>query len=179
MNFDIAENYQLTLKTSGFDIAFGDGLKRIVRLAQAVLTGKGIDIGSAFFHEHREPLPGAHPVDPAIPNTGSATDLSRFAAGAMDFVFCSHTLEHVDNPELACLEARRVLKRGGRYFLYLPFPGHPHWDPAVSKDVRYEHKWQPDPLNVGRLLLITGFSVWYMETAKDDLWSFVAIGEKQ
>jgi len=52
-----------------------------------------------------------------------------------DFVYCSHVLEHVNSPEMACKEIMRVGKRG---FIETPGPGKDLWlnSAQISK-----HKW--------------------------------------
>lgn len=49
-----------------------------------------------------------------------AADLSQFADCGMDFVFSSHTLEHIEDHLRALLEWWRVIKVGGHLVLYLP-----------------------------------------------------------
>lgn len=49
-----------------------------------------------------------------------AEDLSMFASQSMDFVFSSHTLEHLDDDLKALKEWWRVLKPKGHLTLYLP-----------------------------------------------------------
>jgi len=52
----------------------------------------------------------------------------------IDFVLCSHVLEHVNNPSIACNELQRIARRG-----YVETP-------AYGKDILigtgYMHKWQ-------------------------------------
>jgi ADP-heptose:LPS heptosyltransferase/predicted SAM-dependent methyltransferase len=49
-----------------------------------------------------------------------ATDLSLFSSKSMDFVFSSHLLEHIKEPEKALAEWWRVIRTGGYLVLYLP-----------------------------------------------------------
>jgi len=49
-----------------------------------------------------------------------ATDLSTIADGAYDFVFASHSLEHIANPLKALCEWRRVVSDTGYLVLILP-----------------------------------------------------------
>jgi SAM-dependent methyltransferase len=43
--------------------------------------------------------------------------------GEVDLVWCSEVLEHIPDAEHALLESRRVLRRGGRLLLTVPFHG--------------------------------------------------------
>lgn len=187
LNFVIGSDYRLNLQNpvgvddlSSADAGrMGDGLWNVYRLARRWCKGRGLDIGPTFYgNDPRSGFPGADAVDPAIPGSGEAEDLSLYGTGTQDFVFSSHTLEHVSDPEQACRETFRVLKSGGVHFLYLPFPGHSHWDPQLCPGARAEHKWQPDPTSVSRLLLMAGFRIEYCEHSPDNLFSFVVIARK-
>jgi len=108
------------------------------------LRGKGLDIGAGDF----KVLPHAISVDnmnhaqfgfstrPDI--TSDAEDLSVFSDGCMDFVYSSHTLEHVVDPVKALKEWLRVVKVGGYLVLYLP---HKLYYPNVGeKGANPDHK---------------------------------------
>lgn len=72
-----------------------------------------------------------------------------FADREFDFVYCSHVLEHTENPETACRELMRVAKRG-----YIEMP-------TKGKDVFFDtarvsrHRWSADILN--RCLVLTEY----------------------
>jgi len=51
---------------------------------------------------------------------GDSHYLGKLDDEQFDFVYSSHLLEHLDNPELAILNWWRVLKPGGYLILYLP-----------------------------------------------------------
>lgn len=160
----------------------GSGLRWIYRLAIKFCKGKGLDVGPCGVNADGSEyvgFPGAIPVDIRLPGSGSAMDLSKYEDGSMDYVFSSHCLEHVTDPEKAFEEFYRVLKPGGVAFVYLPAPGHPNWDPNNNKAVRKEHPWQPTPDTVGRLMLMADFRVEYLEREPDVCSSFVAIGRKR
>lgn len=77
------------------------------------LTGDGIDIGCG--------------VDPILPNVdcfdllqGDANFISRFVHKKYDFVFSSHTLEHMAEPYLAIQEWFSLLKPGGYLIVTVP-----------------------------------------------------------
>ena len=100
--------------------------KKIVWEATPYLRGRGLDIGAGDF----KVLPHAISVDnfhhaafgfnmkPDI--TAEADKLDMFAAQCMDFVYSSHTLEHIIDYAAALKEWWRVLKVGGYLVLYLP-----------------------------------------------------------
>ena len=71
-----------------------------------------------------------------------AAKLDMFASQSMDFVFSSHTLEHLDDDRKALREWWRVIKPGGHLVLYLPhadyYPqvGQPGANPDHKRDYR-------------------------------------------
>jgi SAM-dependent methyltransferase len=58
-----------------------------------------------------------------------------FADGEFDFVYCSHVLEHVEDPERACRELMRVGRRG---YLETPTLGKDVWLNAAKIS---NHRW--------------------------------------
>ena len=62
----------------------------------------------------------------------------QFADGTFDIVVCNAILEHVEDPQRAIRELRRVLKIGGRIWVEVPFlfPYHPapedYWRVTLS-----------------------------------------------
>jgi len=90
--------------------------------------GRGLDIGAgafkAFPHfisvdnmHHAQEFGWNYKPDIVIED---ACKLDAFASQSMDFVFSSHTLEHIQDAEKALREWWRVLKPGGYLVLYLP-----------------------------------------------------------
>ncbi len=112
--------------------------------------GKGLDLGCGPFkafphfigvdngHHAREfgwqMRPDVH-VD-------TVEDLGLFASESMDFVFSSHTLEHINDTLATLKEWYRVVKPGGYLVLYLPhadlYPniGQPGANPDHKQDFR-------------------------------------------
>ncbi len=114
--------------------------------------GKGLDLGCGPFkafphfigvdngHHAREfgwqMRPDVH-VD-------TVEDLGLFASESMDFVFSSHTLEHLPDPGAALKEWARVVRPGGHLVLYVPdedqYPkvGEPGANPDHKWNVNYD-----------------------------------------
>lgn len=73
-----------------------------------------------------------------------ATHLRLFADQSLDFVFSSHLLEHMADPQAALAEWCRVIKDDGHLILYLPdedeYPkvGEPGANPDHKWNVNYE-----------------------------------------
>jgi hypothetical protein len=70
-----------------------------------------------------------------VPNFVLTPDIYRlpFKDGEFEHVLCSHTIEHVDDPDAFWAELNRV---GKQVTLILP----PLWDPAAALNI-FEHKW--------------------------------------
>ena len=156
-----------------------NGINPVYFLARKMCQGTGIDIGGSIGGRlDQSILGGAAIADPAIPGTGSATDLSKWGNSSVDYVVSSHCLEHVDEPERCMKEVFRVLKPGGIAFFYLPHHTHVGWNPKLLEEVRPAHKWQPDAFGMGRLFLLIGLEVILLEQDCDDWDGFLAIGRK-
>ncbi len=152
------------------------GLANCYRLAACYYQGSGLDVGAAYFRANaHNGFPGATPVDISIPGSGDAEKLNQ-CGDTQDYVIASHILEHLDNPEKAIAEAFRVLREGGFYFTYNPYPGHAEWDPSLSKKNQLVHKWQPEPSSLCRMLIMAGFTIEYAEWAPDHIHSFIVVG---
>ena len=124
--------------------------KKIVWEVALYLRGRGLDIGAGDF----KVLPHAISVDnmhhsqfgfSVKPDVMSeATDLSVFGTHTMDFVYSSHTLEHIEDYPKALKEWWRLVKHGGYMILYLPdedeYPkvGTPGANPDHKWDVNYD-----------------------------------------
>jgi ubiquinone/menaquinone biosynthesis C-methylase UbiE len=102
---------------SVLEIGFGTG-HTLVSLAKAVgPKGKvfGVDLSDKMARLAKENLAKARLLDRAKIRCGDATQLPH-AAGSMDGVFMSFTLELFDTPEIPKVlsECKRVLRSGGR-----------------------------------------------------------------
>ncbi len=73
-----------------------------------------------------------------------------FADKEFDFVYCSHVLEHVDNPAKACEELMRIAKRG---YIETPSPAKDLWLDTIAIS---NHRWAVE--NFGGKLRFTEYS---------------------
>lgn len=74
-------------------------------------------------------------VTQQVPNFVLISDIDRlpFGDGEFEHVLCSHTIEHVDDPDAFWTELNRV---GRHVTIILP----PLWDLAAALNI-FEHKW--------------------------------------
>jgi SAM-dependent methyltransferase len=159
--------YRATRRHADY-LKHGAALEAVKPLALKYCTGRGVDVGAS-----RWPLPGARPVE-----DGEDENAYRIAEadGSLDFVFSSHTLEHLARPEDALREWIRTLRAGGVLFLYLPHPACEMW----RADLLPFHEWNPDPVFVERLLADTfHLQVDYVTYLPDAYFSFAVVAIKQ
>jgi len=121
--------------------------RKIVWEVAPYLRGRGLDIGAGDF----KILPHVISVDNMHHNASfgfqfkpdiiaDASKLDIIASQSMDFVYSSHTLEHVDDMQATLKEWWRVIKQGGLLVLYLPhedfYPniGQPGANPDHKRD---------------------------------------------
>lgn len=120
-----------------------------------------IDIGSGGWPFRRanhlaDKYPGTttHRVEAAVRDTRQffEVDLEQlpFANGSYDFVFCSHVLEHMDNPGQAIREMTRIGRRGyievptrlsDVMFNFTRLPDHHRWHGLVQGKVLVLTEW--------------------------------------
>lgn len=97
----------------------------------AFCTGRGLDIGY-----------GGDPITPDCDvwdtEHGNAEILSGIPDGVYNFVYSSHTLEHLPNPTTALTNWWRVLKVGGFLILYVPHRNY------YEKKGELPSRWNPD-----------------------------------
>ena len=116
--------------------------------------GLGLDIGcgavKAFPHfigvdNRKDTKLFGQAMDPDM-TVPDATVLPMYSDGCMDFVFSSHTLEHLTDYKAALKEWWRVLKIGGYLCLYLP---HKDFYPNCgSLNGNPDHKWDFLPQDI-------------------------------
>jgi SAM-dependent methyltransferase len=86
-------------------------------LREAGAEPVGVELAEAAAERARANVPG---VDVRLAGEDGSLPLGH---GEVDLVWCSEVLEHVPDVAHALLEARRVLRRGGRLLLTVPFHG--------------------------------------------------------
>ncbi len=98
------------------DLGCGAG-RFLAVLREAGAEPVGVEIAQAAAERARENVPGA---DVRLLEPDGSLPLGH---GEVDLVWCSEVLEHVADVGHALLEVRRVLRRGGRLLLTVPFHG--------------------------------------------------------
>jgi len=119
-------------------------------LEKSVLRGKGIDIGC-----------GPDPVTPEARRfdleDGDANKITRHVNEQFDFVFSSHCLEHMHDPQDALREWYQLVKPGGYLFFVVPdedlyeqgvFPSRFNSDHKATFTISKMRSWSPRSYNV-------------------------------
>lgn len=117
------------------------------------LKGEGIDIGCG-----NDPiLPSARPFDQV---DGDANEITKFIDKKFDFVFSSHSLEHMKDPRKAAQEWFDLLKPGGYMVTVVPdedlyeqglFPSRFNSDHKYTFTLNKGRSWSPRSINVMEL----------------------------
>ena len=120
------------------------------RVEKQALLGEGIDIGCG-----RDPVtPNARRFDL---EHGDANIISQFIKEQFDFVYSSHCLEHMHNPQSAILEWWKLVKPGGYLFIVVPdedlyeqgvFPSRLNPDHKATFTISKSKSWSPKSYNV-------------------------------
>jgi len=98
------------------DLGCGAG-RFVAALRDAGADPVGVEIAEAALERARAVAPGA---DLRLLEPDGSIPLEH---GSVDLVWCSEVLEHVADTAQALLEARRVLRPGGRLLVTVPFHG--------------------------------------------------------
>jgi len=142
----------------------GNAAGFVIPFAKHFCKGKGLDIGGFFDWT----FPGAFPVNILIDDEWDAYHLPD---EKYDYIFSSHTLEHLPDYVKAIEYWKEHLKPGGVLFLYLPHPDMDYWLPQNNR--KHLHIFYPD--TIYKLLKDLGFKdVLYSE--RDLYWSFTVVG---
>lgn len=100
--------------------------KKIVWEVAPYLRGRGVDIGAGDFKilPHAISVDNMHHVAFGFQHKpdviADASKLDIFGSASMDWVYSSHTLEHVEDMEATLKEWWRIIRPGGHLVMYLP-----------------------------------------------------------
>lgn len=124
-------------------------------LEWSIVKGEGIDIGCG--------------PDPVTPNAarfdledGDANKITNTIKRQFDFVYASHCLEHMHDPESALAEWWQLVKVGGHLFFMVPdedlyeqgnFPSLFNSDHKATYTISKQKSWSPRSFNVLQLAL--------------------------
>ncbi len=142
----------------------GNACKFCLPFAQAFCIGEGLDIGGVEDWS----FPGATLVNVIHENGYDAYTLPE---GLYDYIFSSHTLEHVEDYVQALETWKTHLKPGGVLFLYLPHPDMEYWRPENNR--KHKHLFYPEDMK--RCLETLGFKDVLTTTGHDLYWSFTIV----
>jgi SAM-dependent methyltransferase len=98
------------------DLGCGAG-RFLAALAEAGAEPVGVEVSAAALERARRNAPGA---ELALVAPGGPLPLDH---GSVDLVWCSEVLEHVADTAALLVEVRRVLRRGGRALVTVPYHG--------------------------------------------------------
>jgi SAM-dependent methyltransferase len=116
------------------DLGCGAG-RFVAALRDAGADAVGVELAEAALSRARANVPGA---DLRLVEADGSLPLEH---GSVDLVWCSEVLEHVADTEHLLLEARRVLKPGGRLLVTVPFHGRVKG--AVIALTRFDDHYDP------------------------------------
>jgi hypothetical protein len=140
------------------------------RLAQKWCHGNGIDVGAGAW-----PFPGSRPIDPLWYPTGLR--LEEVPDASQDYVFTSHTLEHIDDWKAALEKFWSKVRDGGTLFVYLPHPNCGLWR-MDNPFMREYHRWVPEPAVVKAAVLALGAEIVANDDGPDVMMSFFVCARK-
>jgi SAM-dependent methyltransferase len=151
-------------------LTVGGAIFGIVRTAKKYCSGTGVDIGASAW-----PFPGAVPIDPSY--GPGATTISDIPPNSQDYVFSSHTLEHIADWQSALKEWISKVRPGGLLFIYLPHPDCGLWRKENPFMARH-HAWVPTPQIVKEAITGSGCMIIDFDDGPDMMQSFFVCAKK-
>ena len=142
----------------------GNANKYIEPFAKEFCKGNGLDIGG--FGDWV--FPGAKAINIVNDDEWNAYNIPD---EKYDYIFSSHTLEHLEDYVKAILYWKSHLTEDGVLFLYIPHPDMEYWLP--QNDRKHLHFFYPD--DMGKLLEDLGFRH-VLLSERDLYWSFAVVG---
>ncbi len=145
-------------------IKHGNACSYIIPIAQHFCVGDGLDIGG--FADWT--FPGARPINITLEDEFDAYNLPE---KKYDYIFSSHTLEHLPDYVRAIEYWKEHLKPGGILYLYLPHPDMEYWKPQNNR--KHLHLFYP--IDMKKLFEDMGFKN-VINTERDMYWAFSIVG---
>ncbi len=130
----------------------------------------GVDVGCKRIEWA---YPGSVCVDTSFDTGFHATNLPH--AGALEYIFSSHCLEHVSEWREVIKYWYSALTTGGVLFLYLPHTDNEYWDVEFMPTKRHVNNLVP--VIVAEELRLAGFTNVF-NSERDAAYSFCVYGEK-
>ncbi len=138
----------------------------IIPFAKKFCKGNGLDIGGL-----REcHFPGARIINKILPDE---YDALRLPNKKYDYIFSSHTLEHIFAFGDTLNYWWKHLKKNGTLFLYLPHPDMEYWLPKNCQ--KHIHSFSPEAIE--SILHMHGFEV-KLISQRDLFWSFAVVATR-
>ena len=145
-------------------IKTGNAASYVIPFAKEFCKGEGLDIGGFFDWT----FPGAKPINITIDDKFDAYNLPD---KKYDYIFSSHTLEHLPDCVRALEYWKAHLISDGVLFLYLPHPDMGYWLPQNNR--KHLHSFYPKDIH--RLLEDIGFNC-VLSSERDLYWSYTVVG---
>ena len=86
------------------------------------------------------------------------TDVAQVSDQIADVVICHHTLEHLLEPAKLLAELARILKRGGKLLLHVPWDRDRHFS-QYRADEPDHHLYTWNPQSIGNLAGVLGYEI--------------------
>lgn len=141
----------------------GNAKTNVEKVALSYCKGKGLDIGSSKW-----PLSNSRPIDFTEHENAY---IIKETDSCIDYIFASHLIEHLDDIDRALNEWKRVLKKNGILFLYVPHPACIMW----NTDNNPYHYWNPSPLELVKILEDNLFTVNEYSVLPDGYMSYYIV----
>jgi len=142
----------------------GNACSHVFPFATHFCRGDGLDIGGTG----EWCFPGATPINT---DQGNQFEAMNLPDGKYDYIFSSHTLEHVADYISALEHWKTRLKFEAPLFMYLPHPDMEYWRPQNNR--KHVHLFHPEDMT--KTLADLGFRQ-ILCSGRDLYWSFAIVG---
>jgi len=151
--------------------AFGmEKPKYISQTASKYCKGRGLDIGAGRRPFRRDTIPIDRGPD-------QHAHKLNYEDKSLDYIFSSHTLEHLRRWKSALKLWIRKLKLEGILFLYLPHEDMFIWRPTNKYGRSFGHRWQPTKERICPFLEKNGMEI-IEASERDKTWSFYIVARR-